>query len=255
VFARLHRPGEPFLLPNAWDVASAALLADAGFPAVGTTSLGVAAGCGLPDGAGATREQTRELVRRIAHLPLLLTVDIEGGFSDDPAQVVELVADLSRSGVVGINIEDGRYDGTLAPVAQQARLITAVRSAVPGIFINARTDTHWERKLPLAQTLIRVAAYRDAGAHGVFVPGLTADAEVEAVVRVARLPVNVLAGRPLSELARLGVARVSCGSLLYRAALHAAITTAREVASGGAVPPGLPSYADIARASVPPSAR
>src|SRR5690606_38151166 len=81
-FARLHRPGQPFLLPNAWDYGSAALLAAHGFPAVGTTSLGVAAACGRPDGAGATRDETVALARSLSRLPCLLTVDIEGGFSD-----------------------------------------------------------------------------------------------------------------------------------------------------------------------------
>jgi len=245
-FAALHRPGEPFLLPNAWDVASAALLVDAGFRAVGTTSLGVAASAGLPDAAGATRTQTLELARRMVQLPALVTVDIEAGFSDDPGQVAELVAELHDYGVVGINIEDGRGD-TLAPVAAQTRLIAAVRAAAPGVYVNARTDTYWLRPhRTLAETVTRLAAYRDAGADGVFVPGLSVGSEIEAVVRAAGLPVNVLADRPLAELANLGVARVSCGSLLYRRALGEAVATARALADGGAPPTGAPSYPEIA---------
>jgi PEP phosphonomutase and related enzymes len=246
-FAELHRPGQPFLLPNAWDVMSAALLVEAGFPAVGTTSLGVAASAGLPDAAGATRAQTLALARRLARLPALITVDIEAGFSDDPGRVAELVAELHDHGVVGINIEDCRGD-TLAPVDLQTRLIAAVRDAVPDIFINARTDAYWlGLDRPLTETLTRVAAYRDAGAHGVFVPGVRAPAEIEAVVRAADLPVNVLADRPVPELAALGVARVSCGSLLYRRALHEAVATARALAAGQAPPTAGPSHADVAR--------
>lgn len=246
-FAALHRPGQPFLLPNAWDVVSAALLVDAGFPAVGTTSLGVAASAGLPDAAGATQAQTLALARRLARLPALITVDIEAGFSDDPGQVAQLVAELHDYGVVGINIEDGRGDA-LAAVEVQTRLIAAVRSAVPGIFINARTDAYWLRlDRPLTETLTRVAAYRDASADGVFVPGVRAPAEIEAVVQAADLPVNVLADRPLPVLADLGVARVSCGSLLYRHAVRAAVTTARALAAGQAPPTAGPSYADVAR--------
>lgn len=246
-FAALHRPGQPFLLPNAWDVASAALLAADGFRAIGTTSLGVAASHGRPDAAGATRHQTLELARALVTLPVLVTVDIEAGFSDDPAQVAQLAAELHGYGVIGINIEDGR-GATLAPVPVQAKLIAAVRSAAPGLFINARTDTHWLRpQRPLAETLTRVAAYRDAGADGVFVPGLRAASEIEAVVRGADRPVNVLADRPLAELAELGVARVSCGSLLYRRALHEAVTLARALANGLPPPSDGPSYADVDR--------
>jgi 2-methylisocitrate lyase-like PEP mutase family enzyme len=246
-FAALHCPGRPFLLPNAWDVASAALLADAGFRAIGTTSLGVAASHGQPDAAGATRTPTLSLASWLVRLPVLVSVDIEAGFSDDPRRVAELVAELYRYGVVGINIEDGRGNA-LAPVSAQTRLIAAVRSAAPGVFINARTDTHWLRpSLPLTETLARVAAYRDSGADGVFVPGLRRESEIEAVVRVSALPVNVLADRPLSELAELGVARVSCGSLLYRRALHAAVALARGLADGGPPPTDGPSYDDIAQ--------
>lgn len=246
-FAALHRPGQPFLLPTAWDVVSAARLVDAGFPAIGTTSLGVAASAGLPDAAGATRAQTLALARRLARLPALVTVDIEAGFSDDPGRVAELVAELHHHGVAGINIEDGRGKA-LAPVDVQARLIATVRSAVPGIFINARTDAYWlGHDRPFPETLTRVAAYRDAGADGVFVPGVRAPAEIAAVVRVAGRPVNVLADRPLPELAELGVARVSCGSLLYRHAVHAAVATARALAAGQAPPTAGPSYAEVTR--------
>ncbi|MBC7268615.1 MAG: isocitrate lyase/phosphoenolpyruvate mutase family protein, partial [Streptomyces sp.] len=86
-FAALHRPGAPLLLPTAWDHASARLLAAQGFPAVGTTSLGVAAGAGLPDGTGATREETLRLALRLGSGPFLLSVDAEDGFGDDPAEV------------------------------------------------------------------------------------------------------------------------------------------------------------------------
>lgn len=244
-FAELHRPGRPFLLPNAWDSASAALLAKAGFGAIGTTSLGVAASHGLPDAAGATRTQTLELARRMVRLPVMVSVDIEAGFSDDPGRVAELVATLQALGVVGINVEDGRSDA-LAPIPVQTALIQTVRSAAPGLFLNARTDTHWvSPRRPLAETMARLAAYRDAGADGVFVPGLHDEAEVEAVVRGADLPVNVLADRPLGELAVLGVARVSCGSLLYRRAMHEVVTLARALAVGRPPPADGPSYTDI----------
>lgn len=108
-FRALHRPGRPLFLPNAWDRASAAALAARGFPAIGTTSLGVAAAAGLPDAAGATRETTLWLARDLVRLPVLVSVDIEGGFGPTPEDVAELAADLERLGVAGVNIEDGLH--------------------------------------------------------------------------------------------------------------------------------------------------
>src|SRR5512139_730150 len=139
-FHALHRPGRPLLLPNAWDHASAAALAAGGHPAIGTTSLGVAAASGKPDAVGATRAENLQLARRLRPLPVLLTVDVEGGFSDDPTAVAEYVAELAELGVVGVNLEDGRPDGTLAAPEVTAAKIAAVTAAVPELFVNARTD-------------------------------------------------------------------------------------------------------------------
>ncbi|WP_030408585.1 isocitrate lyase/PEP mutase family protein [Streptomyces albus] len=223
-FVRLHRQESPLLLPNAWDCASATALAAAGFPAIGTTSLGVAAAAGLPDGAAATAGTTLELARRLGDGPFLLTVDAEGGFSDDPAQVALLARRLHEAGAVGINLEDGRPDGTLAPAALHAAKIAAVKHAVPGLFVNARTDTHWlvqQRE----RTAARLARYTRARADGVFVPGLSDPAGIAALTASLTVPLNVLhtpGGPSLTDLARLGVSRVSLGSLLYRRALAAA---------------------------------
>lgn len=247
-FRALHQPGDPLLLPNAWDFGSGATLVRAGFRAIGTTSLGVAVANGLPDARGATRAETIAVAQRLAGLACLVTVDIEAGFSDRPADVVALGRVLADAGVVGINIEDGRPGDTLAPVTAQADLIRAVKAAVPDLFINARTDTHWlHPPRPLAQTLTRIAAYREAGADGIFVPGLVDEDNIRLVVAQAGLPVNLLAGRQsVSRLADLGVARVSTGSLLFRAALRAIETTARAIAAGEQPPAGVRSYDEIA---------
>ncbi|CUW32024.1 Carboxyvinyl-carboxyphosphonate phosphorylmutase [Streptomyces reticuli] len=168
-FAGLHhRPGEPLLLPNAWDHASAAALAARGFPAIATTSLAVAAAVGLPDGAAATREHTVRLALTLGSEPYLLSVDAEDGFSDDPDDVAELARQLWTVGAVGINLEDG-----LGPAERHAAKIAAVKAAVPGLFVNARTDTYWSGDGDEADTLRRLDAYQEAGADGVFVPGLT----------------------------------------------------------------------------------
>jgi 2-methylisocitrate lyase-like PEP mutase family enzyme len=235
-FRDLHQPGSPFLLPNAWDYASAAALVHAGFPAVGTTSLGVAAGAGLPDGEGSTRSETVALARLLRSLPGFLTVDIERGFSSAPGEVADLVASLD---VDGVNIEDGT-----GPVSHQVQVISAVKSAAPNVFLNARTDTHWLRAGTTAEAVERCRAYIDAGADGVFVPGITDRAGISALTDLGA-PLNTLLGAiPFAELAELGVSRVSTGSLLFRAALDTAVNTA--LSARTAVPPTPRfSYTDI----------
>ncbi|QFY06958.1 isocitrate lyase/phosphoenolpyruvate mutase family protein [Nonomuraea phyllanthi] len=240
-FHDLHRPGDPLLLPNAWDYGSAALFAAHGFPAIGTTSLGVAAAFGKPDGAGATKAETIELVEAVKDLDVMITVDIEGGFSDDPAEVSDLVASLAALGAVGVNLEDGRPDGTLRPIGLHQRIIEAAKGH--GVFVNARTDTYWLRTGDDVRD--RVAAYGHA--DGIFVPGLTDLAEIAAVAAATPLPLNVLhqpGGPTPAQLAEAGVARVSTGSLPYRAALREALATVLAV-QGRPAPPTL-TYADIA---------
>ncbi|GAA0951848.1 isocitrate lyase/phosphoenolpyruvate mutase family protein [Nonomuraea longicatena] len=236
-FRDLHRRGDPLLLPNAWDYGSAALLAARGHPAVATTSLGVAAVHGRPDAAGATRAETLELAESMVGLGVLVSVDLEGGFSDDPAEVGELVRALGRLGVAGVNLEDGRPDGSLRPIAHQREIIAA--AVGHGVFVNARTDTHW---LGTGDTMERVAAYE--GADGVFVPGLADVGLIAEVARSTALPLNVLFGPPMDKLAAAGVARVSTGSLLYRAALRGALAVLDNTP-----PPiqiSIPTYQEIA---------
>jgi 2-methylisocitrate lyase-like PEP mutase family enzyme len=244
-FAALHRAGDPLVLPNVWDVASARSLAEAGFPALGTTSLGVAAAAGLPDGVGATVEETLRLTRRLAALPVHLTADLETGS-------VEAAAGAAAAGAAGVNLEDG-----MGPADRHADLIRSVKRDVPHLFVNARTDTHWQRPGDLAETLRRIRRYADAGADGVFVPGLAEPADIAAaVVAAVDVPVNVLLlpGRhTVAALANLGVRRVSTGSLLFRAALTAAVDAAAAVRDGRAVRPDLLSYAQVN--SPPPRTR
>ncbi|MEV8306378.1 isocitrate lyase/phosphoenolpyruvate mutase family protein [Streptomyces flavidovirens] len=240
-----HRPGTPLVLPNAWDHASAAALAEAGFEAIGTTSLGVASAAGKPDATGTARDETLHLGRRLARLPVPVTVDIEGGFGADPAEVAELAADLVRAGVAGVNIEDGRPDGTLAPLAFQRELISAVKEAAPALFVNARTDTYW---LPgqVDETARRLSAYQEAGADGLFVPGLQDESVIAALTAEHEAPLNILyaPGRlTVARLAALGVARVSTGSLLFRAAVQHAVDVAGTVARGEVDAVGVPAYA------------
>jgi 2-methylisocitrate lyase-like PEP mutase family enzyme len=128
-FAALHQPGSPFPLPNAWDVASALFLADAGFPAVGTTSLGVTTAAGEIDGDGTGRDLTMALARAILpRLAVLVTIDLENGYSD---AVADLTAELAELGAAGINLEDGRGRGELRATAAHAAIIRAVGTTAP----------------------------------------------------------------------------------------------------------------------------
>ena len=255
VFAALHRRGEPFVLPNAWDVASALLLADAGFPAVATTSMGVNSAAGLIDGEGTGRSCTMALAAALApRLAVPVSVDFEGGFSDDPAAVAELAAELAGAGVAGINLEDVSAGGALRDAAAQARIISAVRAAAPDLFLNARTDVYWLGFGPVAgrqaETLSRLRAYADAGANGVYVPGLTEFTEIEAVTSQIAQPLNLLwqPGLDVPRLAAAGVARISTGSGPYRRALAAGLATAVAARDGTAPPAPDIRYADLMNA-------
>ncbi|MGW2614976.1 isocitrate lyase/PEP mutase family protein [Streptomyces sp. NPDC001500] len=251
-FSALHHADAPLLLPNAWDHASAVAMARRGFPAIGTTSLAVAAALGLPDGAAATRDETLELALVLGSQPFLLSVDAENGFSEDPDEVAEFARLLAAVGVVGINLEDG-----MGAVDRHAAKIAAVKAAVPGLFVNARTDTYWLGGHDEAETLSRLDAYQQAGADGVFVPGLTDERRIAALVARLDVPLNILhspTGPAVSHLADLGVRRVSLGSLLYRRALGAALEALDEIGAGRRVSGRTPTYAETLDYGVVPAA-
>lgn len=229
-FAELHHGDRPLLLPNAWDVASALGFVEAGFAAIGTTSFGISATNGRPDGGRAAREATRDLVRRLAVLPCHVSADIEDGFDDDPERVAEYAAGL---GVAGINLEDSAAGRLIAPEAHAAK-ITAIKRRSPGLFVNARVDTYWlKQDATVAATVERATAYVAAGADGIFLPGAD-PADLRELTAGVPAPVNVLAHPTLSltELAGLGVRRVSTGSLPYRTAIDAAVEVAANLRDG-----------------------
>ena len=238
-FRELHDGDLPFLLPNAWDVASALAFVAAGFPAVGTTSFGVAAAAGHPDGGRSTKDATASLAAQLARLPVPVSTDIEDGYDDDPDAVAAYVAAL---GVAGINIEDSTEEALVAPQAHAAK-VAAIKRAAPDVFVNARVDTYWlGQDATVAATLERAAAYVAAGADGVFVPGATDPGELRELSAAIPVPLNVLVvpGLSLAELGELGVRRVSTGSLPYRAAIDAAVGVAEAVRDGVAVPSATP---------------
>ncbi|GAA1209295.1 isocitrate lyase/phosphoenolpyruvate mutase family protein [Rhodoglobus aureus] len=180
-FRDLHFEDAPLPLPNAWDVGSALALPTAGFAAVGTTSFGVAASASLPDGGGVTKAATAALVAQMCRLPVHVTADIEDGYSDDPAEVADFVAELAAMGVVGVNLEDSK-DGHLVDSAVFAAKIAAVKQRNPDVFINARVDNLWfGEQATVDAVLLRAGGYADAGADGIFVPGLAAADDIRSV--------------------------------------------------------------------------
>ncbi|MFJ4847800.1 MULTISPECIES: isocitrate lyase/phosphoenolpyruvate mutase family protein [unclassified Streptomyces] len=239
-FRELHFAGDlPLLLPDAWDVASALAFAEAGFPAVGTTSFGVAAAAGHADGGRATKDATLALVRALAPLPVHVTADIEDGYAEEVAAAATALGAL---GVAGVNLEDSTAGRLIAPEAH-ARKVRAVKRHAPELFVNARVDTYWlGQEAGLTETLRRAAAYVEAGADGVFAPGATGPEELRRLAAEIPVPVNVLVvpGLSLADLGALGIRRVSTGSLPYRAAIDAAVGTATAVRDGGPLPPATP---------------
>jgi 2-methylisocitrate lyase-like PEP mutase family enzyme len=243
-FHELHHRELPLVLPNAWDVPSALAFAAAGFPAVGTTSFGVASALGRPDGDRATAEANLTLARRLTRLPVHVTVDIEDGYADEPERVADYAAQLT--GASGVNIEDSAA-GRLIPPAAHAAKVAAVKARCPELFVNARVDTYWfGQDANVAATLERAMRYAEAGADGIFVPGLAEPDVLRELAAGLPVPLNVLPVPGLSPaaLGELGVRRISTGSLPYRAAMRAALRAAEAVRDGGQVPDAVP-YADL----------
>lgn len=217
-FRQLHRHGL-LRLTNAWDAGSARLMESLGAPAVATTSAGLAWSQGYADGDRLPIARVLDAVASIARvIRVPLSVDMEGGYSDDPAQVAQHVLRVAELGAVGINLEDGGGE----PDALCAK-IEAIKRACAGagldVFVNARTDVYLRGLAPegerLAMTLLRAQRYREAGADGLFAPGLKAREDIAAVVAGTPLPLNLLArvGLPLAdELQALGVRRLSAGA-------------------------------------------
>ena len=243
-FHALHADGL-LLLANAWDAGSARLAQAAGARAIATSSAAVAWAHGWPDGDLLPIELVLRTTRAVADAgDLPVTVDIEGGYSDEPARVGGLVTALLEAGAVGINIEDGNKDPALL-CAKIAAARAAADSAGVDLYINARIDV-WLRGLaPPAQrvgeALARAARYRAVGASGLFAPGVTDEAEIAALVAGTDMPVNVLAWNGLPDAQRLrelGVRRLSAGSAISEAMHGHVLAMMRSFVATGRVDTG-----------------
>ncbi|MDH5822873.1 isocitrate lyase/phosphoenolpyruvate mutase family protein [Luteimonas sp. RD2P54] len=236
-FRDLHRGPSPLLLPNAWDAASARLWQQAGAAALATSSAALAWSCGYADGGALPRDvllnRLREIVRAV-QVPL--SVDLEDGYSADPAEVAALAAEVAGAGAAGINLEDGA--GEPALLVAKIRAVRALPEAAP-LFVNARTDVYLRGLAgggQAAMTAIeRLNDYREAGADGGFVPGLDALDGIAAIVAAVPLPLNLMAGPglpPLDALRAAGVRRISTGPALFFQGYAAASEAARRFLAG-----------------------
>jgi len=240
-FHALHADaGTALVLPNVWDAVSARLMQRCGAQAIATTSGGVSWAHGYADGGALPKAAHLATVREIVRVVQLpLTVDLEDGYSDDPAIAAANVAEFIAAGAVGVNIEDG----SAAPELLAAK-IAAIRERAAGmgvdLFINVRTDVYLRALVApdqlVAETIRRAALYRRAGADGLFVPGL---AELPALRRIAdavEMPVNVMAVPGIAGVQQLyahGARRVSAGTALIQAVLANTVKMAAEVLSTG----------------------
>lgn len=239
-FHALHDPAAPLALANVWDVASARVVEAAGAPALATTSAGFAWALGARDGDRLDRDALLAGVRRIVDaVDVPVTVDAEGGFAADAADVAVTVAGLLDAGAVGVNLEDGACgpEGLAARVAVARETADRVGAA---LFVNARTDVFLagagDPDALLAQAVARARRYVAAGADGVFVPGVVDPGTVAALAAAVPVPLNVMVRPglpPVAELGRLGVARVSLGSSVAEAAYAVVRRAAVELATAG----------------------
>ena len=235
-FRALHAPGQLLILPNAWDAGSARVIESCGASAIATSSAALAWANGYPDGNAlppAMLARVVEAITRVIRVPL--SVDSEGGYSNDPAKAGENIRAFVDAGAAGINIEDG----TDSPDLLCAKIEAARRAG--NLFINARVDVILKQLAPrenaIAEIIARAARYRDAGCDGIFVPRLSDPGEIETVVRaIDPLPLNMMAVPklpPAPELRRLGVRRLSAGAAIGRAATSLTVQLATAFLADG----------------------
>jgi len=262
-FRALHSKADPLLLVNVWDVASARVVEQAGFPAIATSSAGVAFAHGFPDGQKIRADQMIAAIGRIADsVDLPLTADVEAGYGDKPEDAARTAHQVIEAGAIGMNLEDATADAA-APLVElplQLEKIHAIRenvgkSHVP-LVLNARTDVYLLQVGDPAkrydETVKRLHAFRDAGADCVFVPGLRDAPTIGRLVADLGCPVNILAvpgSSSVAELSALGVKRISLGSGPMRATLGLLRRLATEVKTRGTygAMEDAPSYAEVNR--------
>jgi 2-methylisocitrate lyase-like PEP mutase family enzyme len=241
-FLRLHRPGQPLLMPNAWDIGSAVLLASLGFEALATTSGGFAASKGRLDGAMNREEVLAHVAELAGATALPLSADLENCFADDPEGVARTIAESVEAGVAGSSVEDftGHEEDPIYNIDLAAARVEAAAEAAPNgparLVLTARAENYIHGRPDLADTITRLQAYQEAGADVLFAPRLDDPDELRHLMAEVDLPVSVLAapGAPtVAELAVLGVSRISVGGAFAVAAYGTLVTAATELREQG----------------------
>jgi 2-methylisocitrate lyase-like PEP mutase family enzyme len=242
-FRELHRPGDPLVMPNPWDIGSALLLGSLGFQALATTSSGFAATLGRLDGSVTREEALTHAAALAAATELPVSADLENCFADEPEGVAETARGAVAAGLAGFSVED--YSGSatdtiyeLEAAAQRVRAAVEVAHAAPGgpLVVTARYEGFLHGRRDVGEAIARLQAYEEAGADVLFAPGPVDAETVSALVEAVDRPVNVLARKgapPVSELGRLGVSRISLGGALAFAALGELVAAARELREQG----------------------
>src|SRR6266446_9590763 len=242
-FRKLHGGPNILALPNAWDVASARILEETGYPAIATSSAAVAFSLGYPDGQRVSRDEMLEVVGRIAHsVRVPVTADMESGYGTSVEEMRETAKAVIAAGAIGMNLEDVTGDDESSHVALplQVEKIRAIRETAKAIgvpfVLNARTDIYLlpigEEATRFERTVERLRAYRDAGADCLFAPGVYDRETIAKLVKAVEAPINILANPaclPMAELEKIGVARVSAGSGIMRAAMGAVQRIGKEM--------------------------
>jgi 2-methylisocitrate lyase-like PEP mutase family enzyme len=242
-FARLHHGPRILLLPNAWDVASARILEECGHPAIATSSAAVAFSLGYPDGQRISRDEMLEVCGRIARaVNIPVTADLEAGYGTTVKDMVETVKAAIAAGIIGMNLEDvtGDHESSVVDLPLQVEKIRAICETAKSLgvpfVLNARTDVYLMPIGPeatrLDRTVERLRAYRDAGASCLFAPGVYDRDTITKLVKALEAPLNILANPalpPVAELEKIGVARVSAGSGIMRAAMGAVQRVGKEM--------------------------
>jgi 2-methylisocitrate lyase-like PEP mutase family enzyme len=241
-FRRLHEAG-CFVMPNPWDIGSARVVVGLGFPAVATTSAGLAWSLGRRDNEISLELSLAHLRTMAAAVEVPVNADFEDAFARDPINVAANVWAAAETGIAGVSIEDSTGDQA-APLYDfdlAVERIKAARHAIDdsrtGVLLTARSEGFIAGRPDLAETIRRLVAYAEAGADCLYAPGVRSMNDVSAIVNaVAPKPVNVLVSTDfttVAELAELGVRRISVGGALARAAWTGFLTAAREIASTG----------------------
>ena len=239
-FRRLHGGAGVLVLPNAWDAGSARVIESAGAAAIATTSAGLAWSHGYRDADRVPLAVLRAAVAEITRVVSVpVTIDVEGGYADDPGEVAKTVAAVIDGGAVGINIEDGAGSPDLL-VAKITAVKAAASRAGVDLFVNVRTDVFLRGlvrvEAALDETIARARRYRAAGCDGVFVPGLVDGPTIMVIAGAVDAPLNVMISPglpPVATLGELGVRRVSAGSAIAQAAYAVAKRATQQLLTDG----------------------